>query len=198
MRASRHTRLPPGIEVSSSLLQLTLHPALPPPAAALAWGWMRPHCLPPHLSCEIHSKSCTLTTFSWTSLCTTSLAWTSMTMSADSTARCMRDRLPRTSATRSLSCRSQGTSSAVGGPVLQAGFPCLAQGWASASNNPSLLGASDGLGWAGCRDQAGEGRQGIGHMGSRAGMSIKMEGHTGIHVPTVYGVQGQQGAWRGA
>lgn len=57
----------------------------------------------PHLSCEIHSKSCTLTMFSLISLLTTSLAWTSMTMSAESTARCMRDSFPRTRATRSLS-----------------------------------------------------------------------------------------------
>ena len=118
-----------------------------------------------------------------------------MTISADSAARCMRDRLPRTSATRSLSCRSQGTPSGMGRAMLQAGLPCLAQGWASASNNPSLLGASDGLGWAGCRDQAEEGRQGIGHMGSLAGTSIKVEAHTCIHLPTVYGVQGQEGAW---
>lgn len=58
----------------------------------------------PYLSWEIHSKSFTLITFSSISLAATSLAWTSITMRADSTARCILDSFPRTRATRSLSC----------------------------------------------------------------------------------------------
>lgn len=48
--------------------QLALYPALAP------WAWPGQGPQASHLSCEIHSKSFTLTMFSWISLLTTSLA----------------------------------------------------------------------------------------------------------------------------
>lgn len=56
-----------------------------------------------YLSWEIHSKSFTLVTFSSISFAATSLAWTSITMRADITARCILDSWPRTTATKSAS-----------------------------------------------------------------------------------------------
>lgn len=61
-----------------------------------------------NLSWEIHSKSFILVTFSSISLAATSLAWTSITIRADSTARCILDSLPRTRATKSASWRAKG------------------------------------------------------------------------------------------
>lgn len=63
-----------------------------------------------NLSWLIHSKSLMLETSSSTSFAATSLAWTSMTISADSTARCMLDRRPLTSCTKSLNFRNKGGS----------------------------------------------------------------------------------------
>lgn len=56
-----------------------------------------------NLSWLIHSKSLMLDTSCSTSLATTSLAWTSMTIRADSTACCIFDRPPLTSCTKSPS-----------------------------------------------------------------------------------------------
>lgn len=57
-----------------------------------------------YLSWEIHSKSFMLVTFSSISFAATSLAWTSITIRADNTARCILDNFPRTRATKSPSC----------------------------------------------------------------------------------------------
>lgn len=56
-----------------------------------------------YLSWEIHSKSFMLVTLSSISFAATSLAWTSITIRADNTVRCILDNFPRTRATKSPS-----------------------------------------------------------------------------------------------
>lgn len=58
-----------------------------------------------NLSWLIHSKALMLDTSCSTSLATTSLAWTSITIRAERTARCILDRCPLTSCTKSPSFR---------------------------------------------------------------------------------------------
>lgn len=74
-----------------------------------------------YLSWEIHSKSFMLVTFSSISFAATSLAWTSITIRADNTARCILDNFPRTRATKLPSwVRKRKYSEAIHTPKTQA------------------------------------------------------------------------------
>lgn len=74
-----------------------------------------------YLSWEIHSKSFMLVTFSSISFAATSLAWTSITIRADNTDRCILDNCPRTRATKSPSWeRKRKYSEAIPIPKSQA------------------------------------------------------------------------------
>lgn len=73
----------------------------------LSWTWLTgkenedwPGRYGLYLSWEIHSKSFMLVTFSSISFAATSFAWTSITIRADNTARCILDNFPRTRATK--------------------------------------------------------------------------------------------------
>lgn len=84
-------------------------------------GWVKFNSCGLYLSWEIHSKSFMLVTFSSISFAATSLAWTSITIRADNTARCILDNFPRTRATKLPSwVRKRKYSEAIHIPKTQA------------------------------------------------------------------------------
>lgn len=95
------------------------------------------------------------------------------------------------------------------GPHCRQASPPLLRGWASARNNPSILGASDGLGWVGCSDQAGGRQAGHWSHGKSGREVIKTEAHAWHLPPCSLWCQGpgevvgpgeelEEGVWWGA